>query len=76
MVGGVGTPNNPREMLKGRISNVVDAEEGIERASLAFMGELNVGNVIGDRALGFGYGKYLPSGHVDKLSIGVDEPPN
>lgn len=76
MVGGVSTPNNQREMLKGRIGNVVGAEEGVERASLAFMGELNVGNVIGDGALGLGFGEYLPSGHVDKLGIRVDEPLN
>ena len=76
MVGGVGTPNNQRKTLKGGISDIVDAEEGVERASLAFMAEFNVGNVIGDGALGLGFLEHLPSGHIDKLCIGVDEAAN
>src|SRR5262245_13941132 len=73
MVGGVGTPNNKCKMLKRRIGNVVDAEEGIEGASFAFMGELNVGNVVGDGVLGLGFGEYLVGGHIAELGIGIDE---
>jgi hypothetical protein len=74
MSGRVRAPHDQSKLVKRRIGDVVDAQERIEGASLALVGELDIGNVIGDGTYGLGLGEHPLCRDIDELRFGVDEP--
>src|SRR5260370_11632889 len=63
-------------MIERRVLDVVDAQNGIERAALAFMREFHAIDVVGYPARLLSDGKDLILRDVDELGIGIDEPPD
>ena len=76
VAGGVGAPDDGGEMVECRIPDAVDAQDGVEGAALAFVGEFDSvdvvrrsANLIGDVENGLG-------GNVDELRLRIDEAPD
>src|ERR1700716_1740723 len=63
-------------MVERRIPDVVDAQDGIERAALALVGEFHAVDVIRDSAGAFGDRNDLILRNVDELRVGIDEAPD
>src|SRR5258705_4002399 len=60
-------------MIERRIPDVVDAQDGIERAAFALMREFHTIDVVRDPTGLLGDGKDLILRDVDELCIGIDK---
>src|SRR4051794_28664067 len=60
-------------MIKSRILDAVDAQDGVERTALAFVGELDPVDVVGRSARLFGDVKHVFGRDVDELRLRIDE---
>src|SRR6266478_2549802 len=60
-------------MIKRRIPDVVDAQDGIERTTLALMREFHTIDVVRNPTRLLSNGEYLILRHVDEFCIGIDE---
>src|ERR1700737_974255 len=63
-------------MIERRILDLVNTQDGIERAAVALMREFHAIDVVGDSTRLLGNGKNLILRDVDKLRIGIDEAPD
>src|ERR1700675_2666520 len=73
---GVGAPDDCREMIERLVLDVVDAQDGIERAAFALMGEFHAVDVIGNSTRLLSNRDYLILRDVGELRIGIDEAPD
>src|SRR5262245_30138411 len=60
-------------MVERRIPDIVDPQERIERATLAFVAELDAMDVIRRAAGLIGNGDHLGRRRVDEFCLGIDE---
>src|SRR5712692_2545014 len=74
--GGIGAAHDRREVVERRIGDPVDAQEGIERAAIAFMGELDAGDVVGRGAGLLGGRQDAIRRYVDEGCGRIDETPD
>src|SRR5581483_8644007 len=70
---GVGAPDDGGEMIERRVSDLVNAQDRVERAALAFVREFDAVDVVRRGARLFGYGENLILGHIDELRVRIDE---
>src|SRR6187402_2062623 len=63
-------------MVESRILDAVDAQDGIERAALALMGELDPVNVVGRSTRFPGDLEHILGRDVNELRLRIDEAPD
>src|ERR1700726_5182990 len=63
-------------MIECRVLDVVDAQDGVERAALAFMGEFHPIDVVRNSAGLLRDGDDLILGNIDEFRVGIDEAPD
>src|SRR5262249_17871223 len=72
----VGSAHDLGEVIESRIFNVVDAQDGVERATLAFVREFDAVDVVGRATDFLGKGHHLARWHVNEFGLRVDETRN
>ncbi|GCC47213.1 hypothetical protein chiPu_0031396, partial [Chiloscyllium punctatum] len=72
----VGAPDNRRQMVERRILDLVDAQNGIERAAFALVREFHAIDIVGNPARPLGDRDDLILRDVDELRIRIDEAPD
>src|SRR5271156_59812 len=60
-------------MIQRRISDPVDSDDGVERAALALMGELDAVNVVRRGVERFGARNNFRRRHIKEFGPGIDE---
>ena len=69
----IGAADDQRQVIERRIADIVDAQEGIERAAFALVAELDAVDVVGRAAGLLGGSDHLARRHVDELRLRIDE---
>ena len=74
--GRVGPSDDLGQMVESRILDAVDAQDGVERASLAFVREFDPVDVVGRSARLFGDLEHVLGRNVNELRLRIDETPD
>src|SRR3954466_8703774 len=74
--GRVGASDDLGQMVESRILDAVDAQDGVERAALALVGELDPVDVVRCSARLFGDLEHVLGRDVNELRLRIDEAPD
>jgi hypothetical protein len=76
VAGCIGAPDNRRQVVECRVLDVVDAQDGVERAAFALMREFHGIDIVRNPTRPLGDGENLFLRDIDEFCIGIDKAPD